>query len=91
MRPVICEWFILSAWVLQISINFTSHNLVVKLKNANVWLLDLNTSILFLSRGSKIFPSFVKFLKSKDNTDGSEDALVAELTALDEYLKENVS
>ena len=48
-------------------------------------------SILFLNRGSKIFPSFVKFLKSKDNTDGSEEALVAELATLDEYLKENVS
>ncbi|KAL2230272.1 glutathione S-transferase DHAR2-like [Sesamum indicum] len=39
------------------------------------------------SVGSKIFPSFVKFLKSKDPTDGSEQALLDELKALDEHLK----
>lgn len=38
-------------------------------------------------RGSKIFPSFVKFLKSKDPNDGSEQALLDELKALDEHLK----
>lgn len=42
-------------------------------------------------RGSKIFPSFVKFLKSKDPSDGSEEALVFELSAFDDYLKDNVS
>eukprot|EP00250_Pteridium_aquilinum_P013979 c21701_g1_i1 orf=95-970(+) len=41
------------------------------------------------SAGSKIFPSFVKFLKSKDATDGSEEALVAELTTFNDYLKDN--
>ncbi|KAI5069591.1 hypothetical protein GOP47_0015892 [Adiantum capillus-veneris] len=41
------------------------------------------------SVGSKVFSSFVKFLKSKDSSDGSEEALVAELTALNVYLKEN--
>ncbi len=42
-------------------------------------------------RGSKIFSSFVKFLKSKDPSDGSEEALVEELKTLNEYLKTNVS
>ncbi|KAA8534263.1 hypothetical protein F0562_031780 [Nyssa sinensis] len=41
------------------------------------------------SVGSKIFPSFVKFLKSKDPSDGSEQALLDELKALDEHLKEH--
>ncbi|XP_058182416.1 uncharacterized protein LOC131300535 [Rhododendron vialii] len=35
----------------------------------------------------KIFPSFVKFLKSKDPSDGTEQALLDELKALDEHLK----
>ncbi|XP_022869882.1 glutathione S-transferase DHAR2-like [Olea europaea var. sylvestris] len=39
------------------------------------------------SVGSKIFSSFVKFLKSKDPNDGSEQALLDELKALDEHLK----
>ncbi|EPS66304.1 dehydroascorbate reductase, partial [Genlisea aurea] len=41
------------------------------------------------SVGSKVFPSFVKFLKSKDPSDGAEQALVDELSALDEHLKSN--
>jgi hypothetical protein len=41
---------------------------------------------LFLCRGSKIFPSFVAFLKSDKPTDGTEDALLAELGALDKAL-----
>ncbi|TKY50638.1 Glutathione S-transferase DHAR2 [Spatholobus suberectus] len=41
----------------------------------------------FASVGSKIFGSFVSFLKSKDPSDGTEQALVAELSALDEHLK----
>ncbi|KAJ7515749.1 hypothetical protein O6H91_22G026000 [Diphasiastrum complanatum] len=41
------------------------------------------------SIGSKIFPSFVKFLKSKDPSDGSEQALLSELKALDEHLQKN--
>ncbi|XP_002979878.2 probable glutathione S-transferase DHAR1, cytosolic [Selaginella moellendorffii] len=41
------------------------------------------------SVGSKIFSSFVKFLKSKDPSDGSEAALLEELKALDEYLAKN--
>ncbi|KAL6977304.1 Glutathione S-transferase dhar1, mitochondrial [Sarracenia purpurea var. burkii] len=43
----------------------------------------------FASVGSKIFPSFVKFLKSKDPSDGTEQALLDELKALDEHLKEH--
>ncbi|KAH9767885.1 glutathione S-transferase DHAR2 [Citrus sinensis] len=41
----------------------------------------------FASVGSKIFPSFVNFLKSKDPNDGTEQALLEELKALDEHLK----
>ncbi|KAG6491041.1 hypothetical protein ZIOFF_052373 [Zingiber officinale] len=41
----------------------------------------------YSSVGSKIFSSFVKFLKSKDANDGSEQALIDELQALDEHLK----
>ncbi|PKU64326.1 probable glutathione S-transferase DHAR1, cytosolic [Dendrobium catenatum] len=41
------------------------------------------------SVGSKIFSSFVTFLKSKDPNDGSEQALLNELQALDEHLKTN--
>ncbi|OAY38709.1 glutathione S-transferase DHAR2 [Manihot esculenta] len=41
----------------------------------------------YASVGSKIFPSFVKFLKSKDANDGSEQALLGELEALEEHLK----
>ncbi|KAJ0983953.1 hypothetical protein J5N97_002309 [Dioscorea zingiberensis] len=43
----------------------------------------------YASVGSKIFPSFVKFLKSNDPSDGSEQALVDELRVLDEHLKEH--
>nr|ADB85570.1 dehydroascorbate reductase 1 [Actinidia deliciosa] len=39
------------------------------------------------SVGSKIFLSLIKFLKSKDPTDGTEQALLDELKALDEHLK----
>ncbi|KAJ9684111.1 hypothetical protein PVL29_016553 [Vitis rotundifolia] len=41
------------------------------------------------SVGSKIFPAFVKFLKSKDPNDGSEQALLDELKALDDHLKDH--
>ncbi|XP_050210394.1 glutathione S-transferase DHAR2-like [Mercurialis annua] len=41
----------------------------------------------FASVGSGIFSAFLKFLKSKDPNDGSEQALVAELKAFDEHLK----
>jgi glutathione S-transferase len=41
----------------------------------------------FASVGSKILPTFVNFLKSKDPNDGSEQALLDELTSLEEHLK----
>uniref|UniRef100_A0A2P2IQF9 Dehydroascorbate reductase n=1 Tax=Rhizophora mucronata TaxID=61149 RepID=A0A2P2IQF9_RHIMU len=41
------------------------------------------------SVGSKIFPSLVKFLKSKDPNDGSEQALLEELKALDDHLRQH--
>ncbi|KAH7307755.1 hypothetical protein KP509_22G075700 [Ceratopteris richardii] len=41
------------------------------------------------SAGGKVFPCFVKFLKSKDSSDGTEEALVAELKSLNEHLKEH--
>jgi chloride intracellular channel protein 1 len=48
---------------------------------------SLVTPTEFASVGSNIFGSFVSFLKSKDSNDGTEQALVAELNALDEHLK----
>ncbi|KAJ6311652.1 hypothetical protein OIU77_013415 [Salix suchowensis] len=50
---------------------------------------SLATPPEFASVGSKIFSSFVKFLKSKDPSDGSEQALLEELKALDDHLKAN--
>ncbi|XP_052197096.1 glutathione S-transferase DHAR3, chloroplastic [Diospyros lotus] len=41
------------------------------------------------SVGSKIFSTFIGFLKSKDPNDGTEQALLGELTAFNDYLKEN--
>ncbi|KAJ6820121.1 glutathione S-transferase DHAR2-like [Iris pallida] len=41
----------------------------------------------YSSVGSKIFSSFIKFLKSKDPNDGTEQALIEELTALNDHLK----
>ncbi|RAL53037.1 hypothetical protein DM860_016272 [Cuscuta australis] len=41
------------------------------------------------SVGSKIFSKFIGFLKSKDTGDQTEQALLEELTAFDDYLKEN--
>ncbi|KAF8395057.1 hypothetical protein HHK36_018996 [Tetracentron sinense] len=47
----------------------------------------LSTPPEYSSVGSKIFGSFVKFLKSKDPNDGSEQALLEESKALEEHLK----
>lgn len=44
-----------------------------------------------LCSGSKIFSSFIAFLKSKDASDGTEEALLNELTAFNTYLEANVS
>ncbi|EMS61567.1 Glutathione S-transferase DHAR3, chloroplastic [Triticum urartu] len=41
------------------------------------------------SIGSKIFSTFVGFLKSKDTNDGTEQTLLSELTSFDSYLKDN--
>ncbi|GAA0141646.1 transferase [Lithospermum erythrorhizon] len=41
----------------------------------------------FATVGSKIFSSFVAFLKSKDSNDGTEQTLLAELKAFDEHLE----
>ncbi|PIA38884.1 hypothetical protein AQUCO_02700233v1 [Aquilegia coerulea] len=46
-------------------------------------------SLVTPPEGSNIFSSFVKFLKSKDASDGSEQALVDELKALEDHLKEH--
>ncbi|KAG8501485.1 hypothetical protein CXB51_003984 [Gossypium anomalum] len=51
----------------------------------------LKTPPQFASVGSNIFGTFVTFLKSKDAKDGSEQALLNELKALDEHLKAHVS
>ncbi|KAH7300088.1 hypothetical protein KP509_24G044500 [Ceratopteris richardii] len=39
------------------------------------------------SVASKIFPCFVKFLKSKDPSDGTEEALLTELKSLNDHLQ----
>ncbi|KAF8097913.1 hypothetical protein N665_0279s0042 [Sinapis alba] len=41
------------------------------------------------SVGSKIFSKFIGFLKSKDQGDGTEQALLNELSTFNDYLKEN--
>ncbi|CAI8601584.1 unnamed protein product [Vicia faba] len=50
---------------------------------------SLVTPPQFSSVGSNIFGTFVSFVKSKDANDGTEQALVAELNALEEHLKAN--
>ncbi|KAK8994936.1 hypothetical protein V6N11_046003 [Hibiscus sabdariffa] len=39
--------------------------------------------------GSKIFSTFIGFLKSKDPSDGTEQALLNELSSFNDYIKEN--
>lgn len=41
------------------------------------------------SVGSKIFSTFIGFLKSKDPSDGTEQALLNELSSLNDHIKEN--
>ncbi|MBA0871347.1 hypothetical protein Goshw_024471 [Gossypium schwendimanii] len=48
---------------------------------------SLKTPPEFAHVGSKIFGTFITFLKSKDANNGSEQDLVNELKALDEHLK----
>jgi hypothetical protein len=45
---------------------------------------------LFQCSGSKIFSTFIGFLKSKDPGDGTEQALLDELSAFNDHIKENV-
>ncbi|KAJ7964493.1 Glutathione S-transferase [Quillaja saponaria] len=49
----------------------------------------LGTPLEKASVGSKIFLTFIGFLKSKDPNDGTEQALLNELRSLNDYLKEN--
>ncbi|CAH8390948.1 unnamed protein product [Eruca vesicaria subsp. sativa] len=48
---------------------------------------SLKTPPQFASVGSNIFSTFVSFLKSKDSNDGTEQALLVELEALEDHLK----
>ncbi|KAI3909876.1 hypothetical protein MKW92_017234 [Papaver armeniacum] len=48
---------------------------------------SLGTPSEFASVGLKIYSYFDIFLKSKDATDGSEQALISELSSLEEHLK----
>nr|AHM26862.1 dehydroascorbate reductase [Siraitia grosvenorii] len=41
------------------------------------------------SVGSKIFSTFIAFVKSKDPNDGTEQALLSELSSFNDYIKEN--
>ncbi|XP_068659152.1 probable glutathione S-transferase DHAR2, chloroplastic [Aristolochia californica] len=41
------------------------------------------------SVGAKIFPTFIGFLKSKDPSDGTEQALLTELTSFNDHIKDN--
>ncbi|XP_078178589.1 putative glutathione S-transferase DHAR1, cytosolic [Carex rostrata] len=50
---------------------------------------SLVTSPEYSTVGSKIFSGFINFFKSKDSTDGSEQALLDELRSFDEHLKEH--
>lgn len=47
--------------------------------------------LIYLCSGSKIFSTFIGFLKSKDPGDGTEKVLLDELTTFNDYIKENVS
>ena len=48
-------------------------------------------TFIYVCSGSKIFSTFIGFLKSKDQGDGTEQALLNELSTFNDYLKENVS
>lgn len=47
--------------------------------------------VIDMCSGSKIFSTYIGFLKSKDPNDGKEEALLNELSAFNDYIKENVS
>lgn len=73
----------ISSYMCATSCKFKLHNWS---SNTVVW--DV---LVYSCRGSKIFPTFVGFLKSKDPADGKEQALLSELNAFNDYIKENVS
>ncbi|XP_073134179.1 probable glutathione S-transferase DHAR2, chloroplastic [Henckelia pumila] len=50
---------------------------------------SLATPVEKASVGSKIFPAFIAFLKSKDSSDGTEPTLLSELTAFNDYIEKN--
>lgn len=54
--------------------------------DGNLWSYD----IILLCSGSKIFSTFIAFLKSKDPSDGTEQALLNELRPFNDHIKENV-
>ncbi|KZV17609.1 Dehydroascorbate reductase 1 isoform 1 [Dorcoceras hygrometricum] len=49
----------------------------------------LATPVEKASVGSKIFSSFIGFLKSKDPNDGTEQTLLSELTAFNDFIEKN--
>lgn len=67
--------------------SFLSYSIfcVLQLPNARMCFFFLS-----FCRGSKIFSTFIGFLKSKDPNDGTEQALLSELSSFNDYIKENV-
>ncbi|CAL9207476.1 unnamed protein product [Musa hybrid cultivar] len=70
---------------------FPNPSLVAPQEYSSVLLVSMlvNFCLQISFMGSKIFSSFIKFLKSKDANDGLEQALVDELHGLDEHLKQH--
>ncbi|KAJ7523443.1 hypothetical protein O6H91_18G050700 [Diphasiastrum complanatum] len=62
-------------------------DIILELVEQKVSIPTFRTPSEKASIGLKIFPMFVKFLKSKDPSDGSEQALIQELQDLNEHLK----
>ncbi|KAM0034004.1 putative glutathione dehydrogenase (ascorbate) [Helianthus debilis subsp. tardiflorus] len=46
--------------------------------------------LIHISSGSNIFSTYIGFLRSKDANDGTEQAFLNELSAFNDYIKENV-
>ena len=62
----------------------------VKFENYIFGQLIYRLLFVHFSSGSKIFSTFIGFLKSKDPNDGTEQALLNELSSFNDYLKDNV-
>ncbi|XP_050211173.1 glutathione S-transferase DHAR2-like [Mercurialis annua] len=62
-------------------------DVIVKILEEKYPVPSLVTPPEYASVGSKMFSAFVKFLKSKNPDDGSEQAVLVELKALEEHLK----